>query len=345
MLNRAATRAALTTATVAGAVMAGALALAVAPQAQAADKAEASLILNWIAGGDHAPYYYAKQEGWYDKAGLDLTIEQGKGSQLATQRVGIGANQLGLADMGVVLTAIGAGADIVAIMNVYANTPQGFYWLKSSGITGPKDFPGKKIGNPPSDAARAMFPVFAKAVGIDPDSVDWINVQPNAKLSALKAGSIDVTTSFYNIHHIFQGQLGDDMGFVSWKDVGVNPYGNSLIANGAFLKEHPDAVKTFVEVSQKAFAYCVENGAACVEALVSANTGLKQENELQNWGLVTELMSNEHSQNVGLGHFEDSRMADDYAMVEKYFEIKQPYDVKNAYTNEFIDTSVKMPKM
>lgn len=336
MLNRAAATAAL-----AGAL---GLALAATPQAQAMDKTEASLILNWIAGGDHAPYYYAKQEGWYDKAGLDLTIEQGKGSQLATQRVGIGANDLGLADMGVVLTAIGAGADIVAIMNVYANTPQGFYWLKSSGITGPKDFAGKKIGNPPSDAARAMFPVFAKAVGIEPDSVQWINVQPNAKLSALKAGSIDVTTSFYNIHHIFQGQLGDDMGFVSWKDVGVNPYGNSLIANGKFLKEHPDAVKAFVEVSQQAFAYCVEHGEACVKALVDANTGLKQENELQNWGLVTELMSNEHSQTVGLGHFEDSRMADDYAMVETYFEIKQPYDVKTAYTNQFIDTSIKMPK-
>src|SRR3546814_6444176 len=50
----------------------------------------ATLILNWIAGGDHAPYYYAEQEGWYDEAGLNLTIEQGKGSQLAAQRVEIG---------------------------------------------------------------------------------------------------------------------------------------------------------------------------------------------------------------------------------------------------------------
>lgn len=334
MLKRAAATAAI----------AGALALAALPQAQAQDKTDASLILNWIAGGDHAPYYYAKQEGWYDKAGLDLDIEQGKGSQLAAQRVGIGSNQFGLSDLGVVLTAIGEGADIVAIMNVYANSPQGFYWLKSSGITGPKDFAGKKIGNPPSDAARAMFPVFAKAVGIEPDSVQWINVQPNAKLSALKAGSIDVTTSFYNIHHIFQDQLGEDMGFVAWKDVGVNPYGNSLIVNEEWMKEHPDAVKAFVEVSQKAFAYCVENPEPCVDALVSANTGLKKDNELRNWALVTELMSNEHSRNVGLGHFEDKRMADDYGMVETYFEIKQPFDVKGAYTNEFIDTSIKMPK-
>lgn len=317
---------------------------ALAAAAPAKAETEASLILNWIAGGDHAPYYYAQQEGWYAQAGLDLTIEQGKGSQLAAQRVGIGSNELGLADMGVVLVAIGQGADLVAIMNVYANSPQGFYWLKSSGIGGPQDFPGKKIGNPPADAARAMFPAFANAVGIDADSVEWVNVQANAKLSALKAGSIDVTTSFYNIHHIFEAQLGDDMGFVAWSEIGVNPYGNSLIANGAFLEENPEAVRAFVEVSQRAFAHCVENAEDCIDALVEANTGLKKDNELQNWALVTELMSNEHSRTVGLGHFEPARMADDYTLVETYFDIKQPFDIETAYTNEFIDTAIKMPK-
>ena len=24
-----------------------------------------SFLLNWIAGGDHAPYYYAQKMGWY----------------------------------------------------------------------------------------------------------------------------------------------------------------------------------------------------------------------------------------------------------------------------------------
>ena len=38
--------------------------------AMAAEKVE--FILNWIAGGDHAPYYYALQQGWYKDAGIDL---------------------------------------------------------------------------------------------------------------------------------------------------------------------------------------------------------------------------------------------------------------------------------
>ena len=53
-----------------------------------------------------------------------------------------------------VLLFRGKGADLVGMMNVYANSPQGFYWLKSSGITGVRDLAGKKIGNPAGDGAR-----------------------------------------------------------------------------------------------------------------------------------------------------------------------------------------------
>lgn len=39
-----------------------------------------NLILNWTPTADHSPFYYAKAQGWYEKAGIDLTIEVGKGS-------------------------------------------------------------------------------------------------------------------------------------------------------------------------------------------------------------------------------------------------------------------------
>lgn len=312
--------------------------------ATAADKVSIDFVLNWIAGGDHAPYYYAQQEGWYEAAGLDLNIEQGKGSSMAAQRTGIGETQIGLADLGTALVARGKGADFVAVMNIYANSPYGMYWLKSSGIKDVKDFAGKKVGNPPWDAARAMWPALAKVVGMEPKSVKWVNVQPNAKLAGLKSGAIDVTTSFYNIHHIFQRELGDDMGFFAWKEYGINPYGNSIIVNGAFLAEHADAVKTFVSVTQRAFATCVTTPDPCIDALVSANTGLKKDNEMQNWGLVVELMTDETSQTKGLGYFDEARLKSDYELVDTYFDLEQPFDVLEAVTNAYIDTAITLPK-
>ena len=311
--------------------------------AAAQDATEIDFVLNWIAGGDHAPYYYALQEGWYEDAGIDLNIEQGKGSAGAVQRTGIGQTDMGLADLGTALIAKGKGAEFTAVMNVYANSPQGMYWLKSSGIESVEDFAGRKIGNPPSDAARAMWPALAQAVGIDPDSVTWVNVQPNAKLAGLKSGAFDVTSSFYNIHHIFERELGDEMGFFAWKDHGVNPYGNSIIVNNEFLAENRDAVQNFVAVTQRAFAACVETPEPCIEALVTANTGLQTDNELQNWALVVELMTDETSTTKGLGYFDPERLANDYELTETYFEVDQPFDILEAVTNDFIDPSIVVP--
>jgi len=306
-----------------------------------AKAAEISFILNWVAGGDHAPVYWAKAQGWYADAGIDLTIEQGKGSTLSSQRVGIGKNQLGIADLGTALVNKGKGADLVAVFNIYANSPYGFYWKKSSGITGVQGFAGKKIGNPPWDAARQMWPAFAKAVGMDPASVTWVNVQPNAKISALKSGSIDVTTSFYNIHFIFQRVFGDDMGFVSGKEIGVNPYGNSVIANGAFLQSNPDVVGSFVQVTQKAYAACAKAPEPCIDALIAANSGLKKADSMANWALVAELMDADSSRRLGLGYFDPARMAADYRLIEAYFNLEKPFDITSAYDNRFIDQSIK----
>lgn len=310
----------------------------------AAAQTKMEFILNWVPGGDHAPYYYAKAQGWYAKEGIDLVIEPGKGSALAVQKVGAGANPVGLADMGNVLLGKAKGADSVGVFNVYANSPQGLYWLKSSGIKGIKDFPGKKIGNPAADGARPMWPALAKANGIDPKSITWVNVDANAKLSALKSKAIDITTSFYNIHHIFQKELGDDMGFVAWRDIGLNPYGNSVIVNAAWLAKNKPLVDKFVKVTQRAFAACVKAPDPCVKALVDANGALKPDNERQNWALVEVLMSDKFSREVALGIHDDGRMKADYELVRDYIGLEKPFDVKTTYTNEFLDRSIKMSK-
>ncbi len=324
--------------------LAAGLAAASLASAPAFAQAKVDFILNWVPGGDHAPYYYAKKMGWYKDAGIDLNLEPGKGSAVAVQKVAAGANQIGLADMPNALTLRGKGAETVGVFNVYANSPQGLYWLKSSGIKSVKDLAGKKIGNPAGDGARTIWPALAKANGIDPASVTWVNIDANSKLAALKAKSIDATTSFYNIHHIFQRELGDDMGFVAWKDAGLNTYGNTVIVNADYLKKNRPVVAAFVKVTQKAFAACVATPAPCVQALIDANGALQLDNEATNWKLVTVLMRDKHSEGTALGILDDARMAADYELVKTYIGLDAPYDVKTAYTNEFLDRSIKMPK-
>src|SRR5882724_13033419 len=123
-----------------------ALATLVALAAAEASAQKLTFTLNWVAGGDHAPYFYAQKMGWYKDAGVNVEFETGRGSAASAQKVAAGSSQLGLSDMAGVVLFRGKGLDLVGLMNVYANSPQGLYWLKSSGIKSVKDLAGKKIG-------------------------------------------------------------------------------------------------------------------------------------------------------------------------------------------------------
>lgn len=321
-------------------VLALAVVMATTSVGHAADKLD--FVLNWKPGGDHAPIYWAKAQGRYSKAGIDLNIIEGSGSGASAKKVGVGRVPLGIVDLPTALQNKGNGGDLVAVMNIYANSPYGIYWKKSSGIKNYKDLVGRKIGNPPFDAARQMWPAIAGVLGFKADSVNFVNVKPNAKVAALKSGAIDATTSFYNIHYIFQRIFGDDMGFVALSDLGFNPYGNSIMANGRYLKENPDVVRRFVRVTQRAYADCVNNPQPCITELARAGSQ-KITDVTANWKLVVQLMTAKSSTTKAIGYFDPSRMETDYKAVAKSFKISA-YDIKSAYANDFLDMSIKMPK-
>lgn len=296
-------------------------------------------VLNWKPGGDHSPYYWALKQGWYEDAGLDVRIIEGSGSGAAAKKIGVGANPLGIVDLPTALQFRGKDADLVGVMNVYANSAYGLYWKKSSGIETVKDLKGKKIGAPAFDATRQMWPAVAKRLGIGVDDVQWVNVKPTGKVAALKSGSIDATTHFYNVHYIYERIFGDDMGYAGLRDEGFNTYSLSVFANGKYLKENPDAVKAFVRVSQRAFVECAANPEPCIENLAKVGSQ-KVEDVTANWNLVKVLIDNKDP-GLAFGTFKEDRMEHDYEAVEESFDIT-PYDIHQAYTNEFLDPDLKL---
>jgi NitT/TauT family transport system substrate-binding protein len=315
-------------------------ALGLAGTASAADPM--NLMLNWTPTADHAPIYFAKAKGWYTEAGIDLSIEAGKGSALSAQRVGSGGANLGIADLPTAIQAVGKGADLKAIMVIYANSPQGFYWLKSSGINGPKDFAGRKIGNPPGDAARLMWPAFAKKTGIDPAGVNFVNLSPQAKVGALKSKSVDIISDFYNEHDLKVREFGPDLGFVAWRTVGVNVYGNSLFVNGAYLKANPERVRKFAAVTQRAYAACVKDFAPCLDALTASVSGLTPDNQRDQWERIKQLMRDDTTTGVALGAFDGARVKTDYELVKEMIGIEKAFEPATLFTNEYLDKSVRM---
>jgi NitT/TauT family transport system substrate-binding protein len=187
-----------------------------------------------------------------------------------------------------------------------------------------------------------MWPAFAKAVGLAPDTVTFVNVGPTAKPAALKSHAVDIISDFYNSHDVKLREFGDDLGSLNWKEIGLNSYGNSIIVNGAFLEKNGKLAEDFVRITQKAYAACVAEFEPCLKTLVDQASGLDREEQLLQWRRIKELMTDEFTTSKALGWIDGERVKKDYVLVETYLGIEKPFSVDAAFTTKLLDPAIKM---
>lgn len=125
--------------------------------------------LDWKFEGPSAPYFHALDAGYFEDAGLTVTISEGAGSLDAIPKVATGAFPIGFADINSLMRFLdqNPGAPVTAVMMVYDKPPFAVVGRPSLGVSAPADLEGKVLGAPPPDGAWAQFPIFAAETGID----------------------------------------------------------------------------------------------------------------------------------------------------------------------------------
>ena len=165
------------------ALAAATLALAAAPFAHAQDKV--SLRLNWYLGGLHVPFYYGKDKGYYAAEGIDLTINEGRGSANTVQVVAAGSDTFGLADSSSVILTAAKGADIKSVMSLLNTTGYSVVSLTDANIKTPKDLEGKKVAVTAGDPLGSLLQAVCKANNVDCAKIGMVQVDPAAKVVAV----------------------------------------------------------------------------------------------------------------------------------------------------------------
>ena len=120
-----------------------ALALSWASKARAADKL--TLRLDYTASGLHAPFYRGMKHGWFEKAGVDLYMEDGNGSSATIKLVGAGSFDVGLHSLGPLAVARAMKVPVISVAGFVRKGELGFLVPAESGWKTPKDLIGKKI--------------------------------------------------------------------------------------------------------------------------------------------------------------------------------------------------------
>jgi NitT/TauT family transport system substrate-binding protein len=126
-------------------LMTTAMALALlAGTGHAAD--DVTLQLKWVTQAQFAGYYVAKQKGYYDEEGLNVTIKPG-GPDIAPEQVIAGGGADVIVDwMPAALAAREKGLPLVNIAQPFKHSGLMLTCLKDSGVATPADFKGKTLG-------------------------------------------------------------------------------------------------------------------------------------------------------------------------------------------------------
>jgi NitT/TauT family transport system substrate-binding protein len=263
------------------------------------------LILPWFPNGDQAPAYVAVTKGFFAAEGLDVTIQNARGSVDAFTKVATGTGQFATGELSVLMNARAEGAmPLKAVMSIGTKRPDGLFIVKGGPVKTLKDLVGRTVVIAPFAASNSLWPVFLTVNGIAPASVTLNKVDPGLLIPMLATGRVDAAVNYVydmpSYEAAFSG-TGKEAIVLPWSDYGLDGYGVSVLASEKIIKENPKVVAAFNRAMKKAIEFSLADPDAAAAATHSMAPRLDASKALKAWHAMIPLVKNEISAQHGLG--------------------------------------------
>lgn len=308
-----------------------------------AGQTKVKFVLDWQIQGPQAPFITAKLGGAFTAQGLDVTIDRGSGSQKTIEQVATGTYDMGYGDINSMIeyNVKNPGNPLVGVYMVLNTAPFALFSLTKYGISQPKDLAGASIGAPAGDAPRRLWPIFAKNVGVAPESVSWTNMAPPLREPALVKGDVKAISGFYftgflNLTENLKVPENEVVAF-KYSDHGIDLYGNAVIVRVDWLKANPDTVRKFLAALTTGFKATLKDPPAAIRHIKSVEQLTKEATELNRLQLaITANMVNDEVRRNGLGAIDPGRMQRAIDQVVQAFELPSKPTVAQVFTAEYL---------
>ena len=294
-----------------------------------------SLRLNWYFGGLHVPFYYGKERGFYKDEGIDLAINEGRGSANTVQVVAAGSDTFGLADSSSVVATAAKGAEIKSVMSVLNSTGFSVVSLASTGIKTPKDLEGKKLAVSPGDPLGQLFRALAASNNLDMSKITFVQVDPAAKVVSVLEKRVDALLGGADDQYFLIKYKGEQPAALRYADHGANIVGMTILTQEATIKNKADLVRRFVKATVRSWDETKKNPEAAVDATMKVKPDLNRASQLDQLKVDLELMDSPNSKGrIGWGDQKDWDQT--IALLKQYRDVQTDKPWTAFHTNEFL---------
>ena len=317
------------------AMLAGGVSLA-AVQAFAADAV--TLQLKWVTQAQFAGYYVAKDKGFYEEEGLDVTIKPG-GPDIAPEQVIAGGGADVIVDwMGGALAAREKGVGLVNIAQPFKKAGMQLVCPADGPVKTEADFKGKTLGvwffgnEYPFYAwmNKLGLPTEGGADGVTVLKQSF-DVQP---LIQKQADCISVMTYNEYWQLIDAGYKPEDLIVFNYSAMGVDLLEDGLYALEDKLADpaFKEKMVKFVRASMKGWDYAVKNPDEAADIVVE-NGGQDENHQKRMMGEVAKLIDNADGKLIEAAYDRTAK-----ALLDQKILTKEP---SGAWTTEITDAAIK----
>ncbi|HET7686215.1 MAG TPA: ABC transporter substrate-binding protein [Candidatus Limnocylindria bacterium] len=243
--------------------------------------------LQWVPQAQFAGYFAAKDLGFYEDAGLDVTLLDG-GPDIAPQQV-VAADdgpELGEGWVPKVLVANEEGADLVNIAQVFQRSGTVEVSWADSGITSPEDWAGKKVGawgfgNELEVVAAARQAGLEPGVDFEQVTQDFnMNLLLNREIDAAEAMTYNELAQILETEDPETGELYtlDQLTIIDFNEVGSAMLQDHIMARASWLADETNGVSNeliatcFLRASFEGWIHCRDNPDECVDIVLDQGT-------------------------------------------------------------------------
>lgn len=231
--------------------------------------------MDFIAWGTHAAMHLANEKGWFEEAGLDVTVQDGTGSGNTIQLVAAGQVDVGQVQLGVMAIAKEKGADLVSIAGWFRKSDLAVLVDRESDIKTGADLKGKSIVNFNGSPWSPYIDSFLKSYDLSQSDVSIVAVAPPALMSTYTAKQADtvMTTAPFGLPII---ETARPSRAILMADAGIAFPSYGLIVRRETLEAKAEALNKLVDVQVRAWEYIYDGHIdEAVDAMIAQRPGLK----------------------------------------------------------------------
>jgi ABC-type nitrate/sulfonate/bicarbonate transport system substrate-binding protein len=230
------------------------------------------LALDWTPNTNHTGFYVAAANGWYDQAGVDLTILP-YGTSTPEALIAAGQAECGISFQDALTFAAAAGAPIVSVMAILQHTAQEIAVMDSSAIKRPRDLDGRTyagFGYPNE------VPTLAAVIKADGGKGTFKTVTlDTAAYEALYAKRADFVITFAAWEGIEAGQRGIALRTFAFGDYGFPDFYQVVLAcDSRWLAAEPDLAREFIAATVRGFEFAADKPDQAAAILIAQNPGV-----------------------------------------------------------------------